>query len=371
MSFFGICSALFSQALFRFAEPTDVSVDVVIAEIPLRQPSMPAQEPAPEPAPNRDPTLARKDDVSPIGRIVHSFQAAHARVSTCRILSGEPAILNSAWDGHNIVCGASRIAEIAFHDGHISNFSIDELWVRVTATACFCIALKFNSRYAFERLQLFARYDMTCFTTIYYCLFAQSEVFSQLESDMRGLHSRIEAAESHLTKRLKDILFRLMFFTPSNTVEVYLSNIGGCSAHEQFCIYVRNVAAYAAVLSHITQDNATALVRKSTSPEAVGVVSSAMLLVACEAIVVQKHASELPLCIIPICAKELQNKQALTLAISVANLLVKHAGQFSPVIVRQRCDAVCKRLVDVDIMLVVHRNILRQLRTLQLQTQYN
>jgi hypothetical protein len=361
MSFFGICSALFSQVLFRFAEPTDVSVDIALAETPLRQPSAPAQEPVP----NTESTLAQKDDVSPICRVVQSFQAAHARISKCRILLGEPAILNSAWDGHNIVCGASRIAEIAFHDGHISNFSIDELWVRVTATACFCIALKFNSGYAFERLQLFARCDMTCFTTIYYCLFVQSEVFSQLELDMRELHRRIENAESHLTKRLKDVLFRIVFFTPSNTVEVYLSNIEGCSSHERFCIYVRNVTAYAAVLSHITQDSATALVRKSTSPEAVGIVSSAMLLVACEAIVVRKHAFELPHCIIPICAKELQNKQALTLAISVAHLLSKNGAEFLPVVVEHHCDAFCKRLVDTDNMLLVYKNIRRQLASIK------
>lgn len=363
---FSSCASLIGQSFFA---PTVQKVEITV-DIPANPksessdppaPSVPSVPPAPC-SPIRSSNQTVPPSLSALGTLASNFCEASSRLSQCRILVGDAEILNSAWDGHSIVSGACRVAEIAFNDANTSTFSAEQPWVRVAATASFGISLKFNSSYAFDRLRFYIKPNMTLFTTLYFCIFVKSTPCIELEcADMVRLNQKIETAETHLVKRLQTRLFKLLFFTPCNSVEVFIDRIDEFNVCSQALVFVRNLAAYATMLSHVSQDGPTSLLRKTCSSETATLVSSAILLVTCEAIALRHHSVEMPRSVAEAGVKELGNKPALALAVSISQLLMKN-GHLIPVVAKQHCDVVCKRLIDFDNIHVVYENLSKQLK---------
>lgn len=355
--------------------PTLTSPEIVVSphvSIPLAPPMLPppntptvlcatpaSTTPSPRPAPASSADALH--ECTALGTISYKFHGALARLLQCRLLSGDVEILNSAWDGHSIISGSSRLAEIVFNGGEAAHFSLDETWVRVSATACFCIALKFNSSYAFERLQSFVKATMTRFTTLHYCIFLDIGAFDAVEADMFALDQKIQNAESSIVKRLQQHLFRLLFFTPCNSVEVLIDGLDESGRDRHVCAYIRNIASYAATLSHVAQDGGTLLLRKYYTADTVPLVSSAIFLVACEAIAVRRHAFEMPRCLSSTASELLKEKPFVALAVSIADL-IRQKGRLLPVVARHHCDVVCKRLIDFDNISTVHENLSKCLK---------
>jgi hypothetical protein len=365
VNMFSSCASLIGQSFFA---PTAKDVEITI-DIPANTKYEPSDPPAPSvPSAPCSPIESSNQTAPPsfpaLGTLASNFCEAYSRMSQCKVLAGDAEILNSAWDGHSIVSGTCRVAEIAFNDGNASTFSIEKSWVRVAATASFCISLKFNSSYAFDRLRFYMKPNMTLFTTLYYCIFLKSTPCIELESDIIGLNKKIENAEMHIVKRLQTRLFKLLFFTPCNSVEVFLDRIDGIGESNvcsQASVFVRNLAAYATMLSHVSQDGPTSLLRKTCSSETATLVSSAILLVTCEAIALRHNSVEMPRSVAEAGAKELQNKPAVALAVSISLLLMNN-GHLIPVVARRHCDVVCKRLIDFDNIQIVYENLSKHLK---------
>lgn len=297
----------------------------------------------------------------PLGRLVRGFHEALSRLMRCGVLVGDYVVLNSAWDGHFVLSGAARMAQIVFQDGRAPKLGLEEPWARAAATACLAVALKFNSSCALDRLLPYVSERMTQMVTLH-CLIFSDTGFLDADTPERVvfLDRQIRIAESHMVKRLQDILFKLLFTAPSNSVERLLTDSGeGADTGRLACGFVRNVACYACTLSHVCRDEATAPVRAvAETDEETSVATLALFVVACEAIALRHHKVELPTSFARVGTNACERLEVVELAVSVAELIRVNAGLL-PVVAQRQSDVTCKRLIDFDTMSLVAENLAR------------
>jgi len=218
-----------------------------------------------------------------LGELSKRYACAAARVEQCNLFPCDREMgASGAFDTFDVVVGACRLAEAAL----IADVDLNQFWARVSATACFILAMKQAKAYSVERLALFVSNRGNATTCIYFCVFYECDTCSAAEMDMGLLFRRVEHAQGQILARLSSHMFRLLVLTPAMCLEVLMDELvdNRDPGKKRVVCAIRSAAARFSIVAHTERSSNMELVRRAHLDDTKNAVAAALLLICVESL---------------------------------------------------------------------------------------